>query len=86
MPKLPITAATSISGGVMTITLTDADGHQFASATNVADAGAPPMDAIRWMRQWTWQRLAEYLTWDDVPSSFSVQIGLDTSMRELDLL
>lgn len=87
MAKLPITADVSqaaVSGGVeVSVTLTDATGVEFASTKFVA---ATPVQALITLRTWARDRCDAYLTFADLPPSFSVPIGLDTAMREIDLL
>ena len=91
MAKIPITEAVSrvLNGdgsATVTATWTDADGTTIMSVTHTFPATVLPLSAVASLRKQAHEVIAGYLTWADLPPSFSVQIGLDTSLRELDLL
>lgn len=91
MAKLPCTVAitqTANPDGSVTVagTVTDGNGSTVGTySETVASGGSvgPVLEAIRAANR---KLIGDHLTPADLPSEFTVQIGLDTSLRELDLL
>ena len=90
MAKLPVTVnlSVAVSGGTATATVTRVDGNGVSLHTDVFELPADvSLDVVLGkIRNSNRRVIGDYLTLADLPASFSVQIGLDTSLRELDLL
>lgn len=90
MPKLPATLqiTQTTPNGVTSFgaTLTDGDGTVLGSTGGLMGDSLSALDVIRNLRGWARELLAASITPADLPASFTVQIGLDASLRELDLL
>jgi len=91
MAVIPFSETVSQSPGsdgsrTITVAITDGNGATVLQMSHTAPAGTRPLDAVAELRRQAHNVLADRITWADLPSSYTVQIGLDTTMRELDLL
>lgn len=65
---------------------TDANGDALDEFIHSFPPGTPPMDIMGYIREYSRGVMRQHVTPADLPASFSVQIGLDGSLRNLDLL
>jgi len=88
---LPITLAVTTAANqdgtrAVLITYTDATGATLDSAAMVFAPTEAAENVLQFIRARSRSVAAAHLTAADLPASFTVQLGLDTSLRNLDLL